>query len=492
MYYEVNFQSFPSRLHPKNDEYYSYPLTDYYISSSHNTYLLGRQVGGESSVEGYIRALRRGCRCVEIDVWDASNDSGEPVVNHGRTFSKSIKFSDVISAIKRYAFVTSPYPVILSLEINCSSSFQKKLVAILKEMLGDDLVSEVIDEAPVLPSPQELKYKYLVKVKKTSKYKELYETEDGSYTTSSSTTPTSFSEDSARSNGSLSITSLRRGTAPKVIEILSQLGVYVQGIKFRNFSLPESKVYNHCFSLSEKTINKMLKDEIKRTSLDKHNRKYFVRVYPSKFRLKSSNFNPINYWKIGVQMVATNWQTYDLGQQLNEAMFDGVGIYKSGYVLKPSSLRKPVIKTSKLYKMPPLHVEMMQLSITIVSAHNLPTHEGETINPFVTLEVIGADSVHWENPKMESGRTRSLSLSSCRTGDATWEETFVAEMIGSRDFTFVKFVVNSTSLEKADVQQLGLVVVKLDYMEPGYRTLHLHDHNGEQMPDTSLSVKINS
>jgi len=101
-----------------------------------------------------------------VDIWEGSD--GEPTIFHGKTLTSKVSLRDVCVAINKYAFVASPYPLLISAEVHCGVEQQERMVDIMTSIFGDSLIQAPVEGRPVLPhlpSPEDLKHKILLKVR---------------------------------------------------------------------------------------------------------------------------------------------------------------------------------------------------------------------------------------------------------------------------------------------------------------------------------------
>lgn len=158
------------------------PIKDFYVNSSHNSYINGNQILESSNTkDGLINALKNGARMIELDVYPRKYIKSEisstnlliaifkatigsfthlkssitnddtPVVAHvgpdKRSYTNIVDLEVYLNIIKEYAFKYTSDPLIINLEIKGSEyeGFCTKLVNSFQNILGDQLYEQTLN-----------------------------------------------------------------------------------------------------------------------------------------------------------------------------------------------------------------------------------------------------------------------------------------------------------------------------------------------------------
>jgi phosphatidylinositol phospholipase C delta len=464
----------------------NHPLPEYFISSSHNTYLMAHQLFGSSHASAYEIALYTGSRCVEIDAWDNDDNKEEPKVTHGYTLVSNIPFRAVCETIrdvvdKEAADERHAAPIMISLENHCDAHGQLRLAQIVREVLGDRLLSRAVREKGT--REQEGLGEHVTLAELGNKVVVIVEFHLPNEEESSDSD--SSSEDEAEREAHKQYSEKKRTTnAGLIVPELAELGVYAQSVKPVNNSWFEGNLENaphhQLINVSESGLKAFLPSNS--AKIARHNAHHLMRVYPKGTRISSKNLAPVPFWGIGAQICALNWQTFGASSQINEALFAGSG----GYVLKPAALRAGGdgnLNTGRRRK----------LRLHVAGATDIPLpkdREIDDIKPYLTCSMLHPSDLNNMPVKRKTAGykphklTGFLHKDNSPPTDPVWKEVLEWDY-EDNELAFLRLLIKSDdSFARNPI--FAVAAVRLMYAASGWSFIRMLDLGGHETTCTLL------
>ncbi|KAM3724726.1 Inactive phospholipase C-like protein [Dirofilaria immitis] len=448
------------------------PFSNYFIATSYNTSLIDDQFNEPSNCKGYVTALRRNCRFIEVDIWEpvAGTDENELMV-HNRYGSSKLTLSTVLNVINEMAFHTTTYPLFIRLELYLNTEWQIILVDMLQNTFGDRLYQPYNDpinwtKGSRRPTPKDFQKKIILIGGR------IEDTEED-------TDEVKMRNEDVEEKIDEAIYPLWKSIKKKHIhnKLSDLMCPWAIPIVIKEIPLATNDSFNkncHLLSSSEQNCLKMMQNspaEFAQTAKD-----YMMLVTPNASRFDSSNMNPQEFWNYGVQMVSINYQTMGLIMDLQRGKFSENG--GCGYVLKPSMMREEELYTpGDMLPIPP-----QILYLRILSGQQLPrprgsTAKGNSTDPYVVVEIFGSPTDCTEE------RTRTVK----NGANPSFDESFQFE-ITVPEMALIRFLVLDDDFIDDDF--IGQYTIPFECLKNGYRHVPLLNNEGEILENSTLFVHV--
>ncbi|XP_052185705.1 phosphoinositide phospholipase C 2-like [Diospyros lotus] len=333
------------------------PISHYYIYTGHNSYLTGNQLSSDCSDEPIIKALKKGVRVIELDIWPNSAKDNVDVL-HGRTLTAPVELLKCLKSIKEHAFSASEYPVVITLEDHLTPDLQAKVAEMITQTFGEILFSPGPECLKEFPSPESLKKRIIISTKPPKEYleaKEVKGKEDDPQKGKDSGDDEAWGKEIPEIGGVAGETKddsddEKDDQGEEDLDEFDPKSQVVAAPEYRRLiaihagkgagglqdwlKVDPNKVRR--LSLSEQELEKAVLTHAK--EIVRFTQRNLLRVYPKGVRFDSSNYNPLIGWAHGAQMVAFNMQGYGRSLWLMHGMFKANG--GCGYIKKPDFLLK--------------------------------------------------------------------------------------------------------------------------------------------------------